>query len=190
MKPGAGGGDPITLQLKDKLTLDSAFTRAIVKHLISMRAGLFWRQNTITALSTPVRYSRKPAAGGAETAMTAVVNWGNIIKAAREVVKDKLSRNLPPLGAGQPPSNGAVSSDYDDLIAGILSSDAGFKQLMDLTLLTRPVHGGYEGKVGWFRQGLYQYKLTSVDDINQPLNHIRFMMYMEWRGMSELINAQ
>ncbi|HVE82666.1 MAG TPA: hypothetical protein VND93_07450 [Myxococcales bacterium] len=191
MKPAATDGDKINLQLKEGLALNSEFTRYVAMHLISMRAAIFWREATNAALSGNIRYTKRQS-GKPDSDESVTVDWKNIIRQARLIVKSKLHDNAALFGTGQPSSNPAVGPQYDALMTETLTHDDGFKKLMDLGMI-KISHGAYDPATVPIKDpanGTIKNQLVNTDEINQPLNHIRFLLYIEWRGMRELINAE
>ncbi|WP_437479328.1 hypothetical protein WME75_33210 [Sorangium sp. So ce1014] len=192
-RPGMGDGDNIQIQLADGLALNSQYTRRAVLHLLSMSAGIFWRERTISLLSGNVRYKEK-VNNGQPADKTVAVNWASVTAQVRGVVRDKLRRHQdPPKNDDHldvPPSNPAVGPSYDAAIAEILEQEAGFRWLFEKGLIKK-AHGQYDpaSAATWVRDPALQTtkrQLVSTDDVIQPLNHIRFIMYMEWRGVREI----
>jgi hypothetical protein len=176
---------------------DDARNRRVVKHLLSLKASVNQRVADIPR-NMPTKIQLKfQGKGKAKAPETITINWMTVLAEGRRRVKDMLLQGTacPKPRQGKPPAEG-VTIVTDALLA---VNDPGLAALKKYGIL---LEGEYQSP-GYYKEGLkYTVSATVLEpgpikkeggktvkpDFSFGLNHLRFILYLEWRAVSELLN--
>jgi hypothetical protein len=150
---------------------------ALAAHLISLRASVATREHVMGQLNHgEVKVTHKNQAPEHVR-----ISWERVLSAGRREVLTLLRAGAAP--TERPPSeNGAGAVTNDALLPVLIGSDAGLSMLHELGLIDLK---GTSGSI--FRLKGRHIALDGADALKAAYNHIRFLLWSEWRGIHELM---
>lgn len=166
------GGDPA-----------SAVVKAVGTHLVSVRGAIEARNLLMLKLNVReievVTNKSRPN----EATETVKINWTPVIAAGRAAVIKKLQAGADLLGG--PPSSDPYNRKMNELVSDdMIKADAGLTRLNTLGLIAI---NGTDGQPFKKKKGTTEMTSDRSVDLQAAYNHIRFLLYMEWRAVHELI---
>ncbi|WP_224245074.1 eCIS core domain-containing protein [Hyalangium gracile] len=197
----------IPLSIRDTLDVTSTPIQRLIMHLVSLRAALKLRETEEAALNVgSVRIvdpaderkkameapssnkgrkaSKQPA--DEEQGEDVQLNWAALMRACRGVVKTHLLANRAP--PREPPSVASSGTIMDALMASCFEAAGGFSTLVAKEILTVDDARGYDlPKRSGQRSRLSDQ--GKARHIGLALNHVRFILWSEWRAVHELLTA-
>jgi hypothetical protein len=182
----AAAGARQTFALKAGTSPATAAEKEFFMHLTASRAAIYYRETTMGTLNLDVVVlsTRRPGAHVSQ-ATNVALNWTKVLREFRREVKSRLNRRAAPF-----PYTAAGYLTYDTLIFELLRDQVrgGFATLITAGVLRAP-HGSYEfsNTPAAHLGDTLPVAAGFADQISTALNHVRFVMYMEWRIGYELI---
>lgn len=188
--PGGGAAThDIALHQNAAGALGTAQQQTTFMLLVTGAVAAYYRESTMAALNVVNVHVTHPNPVAVHLPQTTQValNWDNVIKEARKIAKAKIDgRIAPPNYAAPHHTNTYDTAMYDAAVA----ANGGFTKLItDYTVLRRG-HGG-NGYTFWHSNTTFIGAAANLrngveGDIGTALNHIRFVLYAEWRIGYEL----
>ncbi|WP_436774808.1 hypothetical protein [Yinghuangia sp. YIM S09857] len=159
----------------------------LAHHLLAMRSTIEARRRQMAKLNVP-EVSVTTDAGREKTEKTTSyrLNWTDVLAGGRGAVVKALQAGPPTQMISGPPSKNPQNQEMNRVVAAeMFKADAGLTQLERLGLIDLD---GKSGKT--FMPSKGKLVVLSPDrsaDLHAAYNHIRFLLYMEWRGVHELL---
>ncbi|WTW94013.1 hypothetical protein OG216_11715 [Streptomycetaceae bacterium NBC_01309] len=160
----------------------------LAHHLLAMRSTIEARRRQMGKFNVP-EVSVTTDLGREKTEKTATyrITWTDVLAGGRDAVIKALKAGPPPTAMiSGPPSKNPQNQEMNRIIAvDMFKADNGLTQLQTLGLID------LDGKSGKTFMGSKGKLIVLSPDTSEPLhaayNHIRFLLYMEWRGVHELL---
>jgi hypothetical protein len=184
--PNAEDGERVTVPVRGGARANHDENAKLVMHLLSLRAAAHWRMATLETLSGTAIPITKALGAQTET-IDAKMNWKALVKASRGQVKALLQGNQVP---GKP----GTRNQLDNTMLGLLTADtAGGAHLTTAQLVTLNQDGTYKIDTNRTVSGAAKVKYSISDgdasNLHAALNHLRFLVYLEWRAAHDLREA-
>lgn len=187
----APGGNAAThdVSVHRNAPLANAAQQTMFMLLVAGAAVAYYRESTMAALNVSTVDVTHPQAHAAHlTQVTQVaLNWAEVLKQARLIAKGKIDADTAPPAYGAPNLN----NTYDtEMFNAATAAGGGFTSLINTYGVFTRGHGnnGYD----WWHSGTtFLGSAANLRNgvqaaLNAALNHIRFVLYMEWRLGYEL----
>ena len=167
--------DFVDITTQVNLNLSHAPTRTLAMHLLSVRAAMHWRFYTMEKMNIgEVNLQVK------STTQVVTFDWNRIWEKARAWVEGQVAESNPPPSA--PPSSGEGGQEMNVALTSLMEYDEGLRELARKSALKTDAHSGaYE-----FKDSLIGGKANALKG---AFNHLRFVMYLEWRTLHEIAEA-
>lgn len=178
-KPSQDGA--FTFTLKRGVAIDDEHKRQLFMFLAAGSAACYWRQNTASSLDvTSVELNQ--VVRGTATPTRYNFGWESLLLRARQWVKVSYENALP--------DNYTRDSEVlDATIYRLMLTEVGFYPLCAADMIQEKRSGGYEFSATDNRYFAGSKKISKgvEQSIRTALNHMRFVMYIEWRMIQELV---
>ncbi|MEU8132764.1 hypothetical protein [Streptodolium elevatio] len=156
-------------------------------HLLAMRSTIEARRRQMNKLNVPeVTVTTDLGREKTEKSATYRLNWNNVLAGGRDAVVKALKAVPPTPMISGPPSKNPQNQEMNRIVAAdMFKADNGLTQLQNLGLIDLE---GMSGKTFMATKGkLIALSPNRSEDLHAAYNHIRFLLYMEWRGVHELL---
>lgn len=165
--------------------------RRLAAHLAALRATVAAREAVMSQLNVETVEVRTGRSANKQTEKIEI-DWNAIRRTVRRTVLDHLGHHPEPGGTSGrrpgrvPPSHRDVGSRMTaEFLPDAVRSDPGLRRLAELGLVDGT---GRSGTVfGSGRRGV-EVVGDGADQLSHAWNHLRFLAWMEWRGLHELLN--
>ncbi|MCF2533281.1 hypothetical protein [Yinghuangia soli] len=158
----------------------------LAHHLLAMRSTIEARSRQMKKLNVPEVTITTDI--GRPTVKTASyrINWVDVLNGGRDACIKALRKGPPTPMISGPPSKNPANGEMNKLIgADMFKADNGLIQMEKLGLIDLE---GMSGRTFAPTKGkLVKMEPDRSDDLHAAYNHIRFLLYMEWRGLHELL---
>lgn len=182
--PRAGGGFETTVDVPQEMA-DSEAGRLFAKHFLTLEENVALRERDVPA-NTPatITVTGQSKRGGRQKQVL-TPDWNGVLATARGKLKDKLA-------SGEP---APVEKEDVRLVDAVVlgDTDSAMKRLREIGLITGPgdaqFHATATSGAGLDRT---TYRATLPDKkvkFNFGVNHLRFIIWLEWRAMTELASV-
>ncbi|MFJ8435941.1 hypothetical protein ACIQ9P_32035 [Kitasatospora sp. NPDC094019] len=154
-------------------------------HLIALRSAAEARLRQMTKLNVPEVTLITNANLATKKTTVFRISWNLVLAAGRGACIDALKKQptRTPMISG-PPSRDPANGEMNAIVgAKMLAADTGLSRLDAAGLIDLPGQSGktFKASVG---------KSTFLDkpgDLHKAYNHLRFLLYVEWRAVDELM---
>jgi hypothetical protein len=158
----------------------------LAHHLLAMRSTIEARRRQMRKLNVPEVTVTTDKDRKTQATVTHKINWVDVLEGGRDAVIKAL-RNAPPTNMiSGPPSKNPANQEMNAIIgADMFKADKGLTQMQNVGLIDLV---GMSGRTFMPAKGkLVLMEPNRSDDLHAAYNHIRFLLYMEWRGVHELL---
>jgi hypothetical protein len=173
---------PLTMGLRG--TTDKATARhqaTLAAHLISLRATITARQSVMDMLS-PKGITVESQTAGTAIAEVLPADWAKLRHIGRKWVKQQLLEGVTP------PDPNKLKDEMNEELFAALTEDRGLFHGLHQRRLITVQHGNTKidrlRKIGSTTNSLNE---TDETNVKHAFNHLRFLLYTEWRAVHELI---
>ncbi|MGW5648790.1 WXG100-like domain-containing protein [Saccharopolyspora sp. NPDC003752] len=180
------------VDLAGKIDAKDPDQRRVVSHFTSLRGTIAAREAVMQQLNVQ-QIQLRTGKGPNQKTETINIDWNQIRQAVRLRVLDELGRNQEPGGppgrrpGRTPPSHPDVGPRMTrEFLPDAFRADPGFKRLGDLELVDTT---GQSGKFFQSSNNRGEILDGRADQLTHAWNHLRFLAWMEWRSLHELLNS-
>jgi hypothetical protein len=185
--PNAEDGEQVTVPVRGSARASHDENAKLIMHLLSLRAAAHWRMTTLETLSGTTIPITKTLGHNTDT-INAKMNWKALVRASRGQVKALLQANQVP---GKP----GTRNQLDNNVLQLLTADAegGAQLTTTAQLVSLNQDGTYRIDSARTVTGAAKtkYEISDGDqgNLHAALNHLRFLVYLEWRATHDLREA-
>lgn len=184
-EPG-GGNARVGLEARDTM-VSTPDRRRLTMHLLTMRAAAHWRVNSMRVLNREELALKLTIAKQVKPKIEVKPKWDTVIQTLRGRVRALLMQEIDNPGSHVPPVV-ALRSVLDNDIVTALTADPELGQIFQ----RHHVEMQQDGTWKFFATRTNGTQTTemdaaSQDGLSKALRHLRFLIYVEWRGAYELL---